>query len=94
MYAWIWEHLPGPRWARILLAVALAGLVVAALFGWVFPWLESVLRINDVTVSASPLALGAHRSLDECPRLDCLQEHVIDHLDEDHGGDGHLDGPA
>jgi hypothetical protein len=37
MYAWIFRHLPGPVWARILLALALIIVVVGVLFELVFP---------------------------------------------------------
>lgn len=37
MYAWIFSHLPGPRWARILLALVLLAAAVWWLFEVVFP---------------------------------------------------------
>jgi hypothetical protein len=50
MYAWLWNHLPGPTAVRALIcAVAFAGLVLV-LFTWVFPWLEPRLPFTDVTV--------------------------------------------
>ena len=50
MYAWLWRTLPGPFAARALQALVLFLAVVAALFLWVFPWVESQLPYNDVTV--------------------------------------------
>ena len=52
MYAWIWNHLPGPTAARLAIcAVVLVG-IVAVLFTWVFPWLEPRLPFTEVTVDA------------------------------------------
>jgi hypothetical protein len=50
MYLWIFRHLPGPRWVRILIsAAALAG-AVFLLFDVVFPWLAGATNLTDVTV--------------------------------------------
>jgi hypothetical protein len=50
MYVWIWRHLPGNAVLRALQSLVLAGLVVAALFAWVFPRIEADLPYQDVTV--------------------------------------------
>lgn len=50
MYAALWRVLPGPLWLKIVQSVALFLIVVAVLFTWVFPWVESVLTPQDVTV--------------------------------------------
>jgi hypothetical protein len=50
MYAWLWRTLPGPLAARLLQSLVLLVADVAALFLWVFPWVESQLPYNDVTV--------------------------------------------
>lgn len=50
MYGWIWRKLPGNRAIKIVEAVALAVIVVALLFLWVFPWVSTVLPIDRVTV--------------------------------------------
>jgi hypothetical protein len=52
MYAWIWRHLPGAVWLRALLCAVLAVLIVALLFLVVFPWLDDVLGINEVTIDS------------------------------------------
>ena len=56
MYAWLWQHLPGPVYLRVVLALLLFAVVVVVLFLWVFPWIEPRLPFTDVTVdeSASP----------------------------------------
>jgi hypothetical protein len=50
VYTRIWCHLPGPRWARSLLAAGLVAVLVAVLFGWVFPAVAPLLPFNDGTV--------------------------------------------
>jgi MFS-type transporter involved in bile tolerance (Atg22 family) len=47
MYGWLWRHLPRPTSTRIVLAVLLAAAVVAALFGFVFPWVDHQLALDD-----------------------------------------------
>ena len=53
MYAALWRSVPGPTWVRSLLCLALALLVVALLFGWVFPAVSPVLPFTDNTVGAA-----------------------------------------
>ncbi len=50
MYAWIWNHLPGPTAVRALISLVTLSLLVMVLFTWVFPWLEPRLPFTDVTV--------------------------------------------
>jgi hypothetical protein len=50
MYVWIWRQLPGPLVLRVLQSLVLLGVVVTALFVWVFPRVESALPYSDVTV--------------------------------------------
>lgn len=59
MYAWLWNHLPGPVYVRITIAVLLFALVVVVLFLWVFPWLEPRLPFTDVTVDESASTAAA-----------------------------------
>lgn len=37
MYGWIFRHLPGPLWVRIILAIILIAAVVFALMEYIFP---------------------------------------------------------
>lgn len=39
MYAWIFRHLPGPVWLRVLIGALLILAAVWVLFELVFPWL-------------------------------------------------------
>jgi hypothetical protein len=51
MYGFVWRHLPGPTFVRILLAVVLVLVVVAVLFLWVFPALAPIMPFNNGTVN-------------------------------------------
>jgi len=53
MYAYLWQHLPGPTALKFVQAIVLFLIVVAVLFLWVFPWLVPLLPFNDVTVGAA-----------------------------------------
>ncbi|MCW4385821.1 hypothetical protein OH146_08545 [Salinibacterium sp. SYSU T00001] len=50
MYAALWRLLPGPLWLRIVLAIVLVLVVLAALVLWVFPWVNSFISVPEVTV--------------------------------------------
>ncbi|MCD4550027.1 MULTISPECIES: hypothetical protein [unclassified Schaalia] len=50
MYNWIFRHLPGPTWLKIIESLILIAAIVAALFVWVFPWAQSYLNIGDANV--------------------------------------------
>ena len=43
MYAWIFRHLPGPTWFKVIESLALIGAGIAALFTWFYPWVQSYL---------------------------------------------------
>lgn len=38
MYGFLFRLLPGPKWMKVILALALIAAIVFALFEWVFPW--------------------------------------------------------
>jgi len=50
MYAWIFRHLPGPLWSRILLTVVLLAAVVLLLMEVVFPWADQFNPLNESTI--------------------------------------------
>ncbi len=54
MYGALWRRLPGPLAVRLLLVLLLLAVVVAVLFGWVFPAVGPHLPFNDVTVDPAP----------------------------------------
>ena len=51
MYGWLWRHLPGPFAVKFVLALALLLGVVALLMFVVFPWLDTLLPFNNVSVN-------------------------------------------
>lgn len=50
MYLWLFQHLPGPLWLRILLSAALLAGALFLLVEFVFPWLADVTDLTDATV--------------------------------------------
>jgi hypothetical protein len=50
MYVWIWRHLPGGLWSKLLLSLLLVLAVCALLLFVVFPRVEPLLPFSDVTV--------------------------------------------
>lgn len=52
MYGWIFRHLPGPLWLRIIIALALIAAVVLLLMQFVFPWLSQFNPLTDSTIGS------------------------------------------
>lgn len=50
MYAWIFRHLPGPVWLRVVLVLLVLAAVIAVLFTWVFPLIAPFMPFNGSTV--------------------------------------------
>lgn len=50
MYGALWRILPGPLWVRILIVLLLLVAVLYSLSTWVFPWVESIINNQEVTV--------------------------------------------
>ncbi len=42
--------MPGPLWLRIVLMILFFCVILAALVLFVFPWLNTFVNVNDVTV--------------------------------------------
>lgn len=47
MYAWIFRHLPGSTFWRVVQSVVLVAAVVAALFLWVFPVIAPYMTVLE-----------------------------------------------
>jgi hypothetical protein len=63
MYAWLFRHLPGPLWIRIIQTLLLVAFVVLALMNFVFPWANQYSPWNDSTVEAlGPLVDPGHHA--------------------------------
>lgn len=50
MYGALWRVLPGPVWVRILILIVLLAVVLYLLATWVFPWVQSFIDPQEVTV--------------------------------------------
>jgi hypothetical protein len=56
MYVLIWRRLPGGLPGKLAGSIVLLVGVLALLFFLVFPWAETRLPFNDVTINNSPAA--------------------------------------
>jgi hypothetical protein len=50
MYGALWRILPGPAWVRIVELLVLLAIVLFVLVEWIFPWFNTFVNVNDVTV--------------------------------------------
>lgn len=57
MYGWIFRHLPGPTWLKVIWALLLIAGVVYVLFEWVYPWFNSEFFDTTVIDPDSPQSL-------------------------------------
>jgi hypothetical protein len=53
MYAWIFRHLPGPLWARILTSVVLVAAAVVLMVQFLFPWMSEFTSLTDSTIGSA-----------------------------------------
>lgn len=51
MYAWIFRHLPGPTWLKVIEATVIIGAIAYSLLTWGFPWAQDYFGLSDTTVS-------------------------------------------
>jgi hypothetical protein len=47
VYAWLWDHLPGPLPVRVLISVLAILAVVVICFWWIFPWVAERLPVDN-----------------------------------------------
>lgn len=52
MYAWIFRHLPGPIWSRVLLSVLLVAGTLWLLVFVAFPWFSGLSHLTDATIGS------------------------------------------
>jgi hypothetical protein len=50
MYAWIFRHLPGPTWFKVVLSLVLIAAAILVLAEYVFPWLNQYNPWNEPTI--------------------------------------------
>ncbi|BDI21239.1 hypothetical protein [Herbiconiux sp. L3-i23] len=53
MYAALWRVLPGPWWVRALILLVLLAALLFVLATWVFPWVDTMLNPQEVTVGST-----------------------------------------
>ena len=51
MYGFIFRHLPGPKWLKVIESLVLILAVVFVLFEWVFPLVNTYIVGNTAAVS-------------------------------------------
>lgn len=51
MYGFIWKHLPGPKFLKIIEASLIIFCIVALLFLYGFPWLSENTNIGSITIN-------------------------------------------
>lgn len=56
MYGWIFKHLPGPTWLKIIEAIIIVLAIAYALLEWGFPWLHENYDIVDNTVNGPSIS--------------------------------------
>ncbi|MCC7128406.1 MAG: hypothetical protein IT192_06300 [Microbacteriaceae bacterium] len=50
LYAALWRVLPGPWWVKLLILLVLIAALLFCLVEWIFPWVNTLLPLPDVTV--------------------------------------------
>jgi hypothetical protein len=53
VYAWIFRHLPGPLWLRIVTALVLAAVVLVLMVQVLFPWMAQFTQFTDPTIGSA-----------------------------------------
>ena len=53
MYSWIFRHLPGPTWLRVIEALIIIAAIAYALLEWGFPWVHENFNLIDNPVGES-----------------------------------------
>ena len=49
MYGWIFRHLPGPLWLRILTSAVLVSAALVLMVQFLFPWMSTFTQFTDST---------------------------------------------
>lgn len=50
MYGWIFRHLPGPTWLKVIWSILIIGVIVYLLLEYGFPWVQDTFDLVDNTV--------------------------------------------
>ena len=52
MYGWIFRHLPGPLWLRIVTSLVLLAGVLVLMVQFLFPWMSQFTQFTDSTIGS------------------------------------------
>ena len=53
MYAWIFRHLPGPMWLRIITSLVLIAGALVLMVQYLFPWMAQFTQLTDSTIGTA-----------------------------------------
>lgn len=53
MYGWIFRHLPGPLWMRILTSLVLLAGALVLMVQFLFPWFSQFTTLTDSTIGSA-----------------------------------------
>jgi uncharacterized protein YhdP len=52
LYGWIFRHLPGPLWLRIVASLVLLAGVLVLMVQFLFPWMSQFTQFTDSTIGS------------------------------------------
>jgi hypothetical protein len=52
MYGWIFRHLPGPLWLRIVSSLVLTAGALVLMVQFLFPWMSQFTQFTDSTIGS------------------------------------------
>ena len=52
MYGWIFRHLPGQLWLRIVTSVLLVACALVLMVQFLFPWMSEYTQFTDSTIGS------------------------------------------
>ena len=52
MYGWIFRHLPGPLWLRILTTLVMIAAALVLMVQFLFPWMSQFTQFTDSTIGS------------------------------------------
>ncbi|MDP5226925.1 MULTISPECIES: hypothetical protein [Arthrobacter] len=52
MYAWIFRHLPGPLWLKIIQSLILVTAALFLMVQYLFPWMAHFTSFTDSTIGS------------------------------------------
>jgi hypothetical protein len=53
MYGWIFRHLPGPFWLRMVTSLVLIAAALVLMVQFFFPWMSEYTQLTDSTIGSA-----------------------------------------